>query len=357
MSAPLRALIVPRTRFSRRRIFARTPLHQRLLGAVTLLIALAAGTAFARAATPAVIKTPIIVEGSQITLADLFDSDAFVTTPEVGSVVVAAAPAPGQDITLDAGQIRAQAQTHGVEWLNAERLDSVAVHRAGAVIGAAQIESTLVDAFAAHGFSPKTSAGTIRVRFAGASPALMVAIGSAQTVSVDSLEIDERTGQFRASVRAPANDARAPQSLLIGRAYEATNIPILTRDVSVGEKLAAQDFSLTEVPIERVGQNTLTDMSRLDGMTPRRMLRAGQPLHQGDVTVPVVVAKNELVAMIVRVSGMSLTAQGRALDDGALNSTIRVMNTQSKRTVQATVTGPGEVSVVTTAGSQAIASR
>jgi flagella basal body P-ring formation protein FlgA len=42
---------------------------------------------------------------------------------------------------------------------------------------------------------------------------------------------------------------------------------------------------------------------------------------------------------------MSLTARGRALEDGAMSDTIRVENIQSQRKVSGTVTGPGVVVV------------
>ena len=42
---------------------------------------------------------------------------------------------------------------------------------------------------------------------------------------------------------------------------------------------------------------------------------------------------------------MALTALGRALDDGALGDTIRVLNSQTKIVVDATVSGNGHVSV------------
>jgi flagella basal body P-ring formation protein FlgA len=44
---------------------------------------------------------------------------------------------------------------------------------------------------------------------------------------------------------------------------------------------------------------------------------------------------------------MSLSAQGKALQDGTQGETVRVMNTQSNRMVEGIVDGPGSVVIRT----------
>jgi flagella basal body P-ring formation protein FlgA len=48
------------------------------------------------------------------------------------------------------------------------------------------------------------------------------------------------------------------------------------------------------------------------------------------------------------VAGIVLTMRGKALEAGANGDTVNVQNVQSKRTIQATVTGPGRVTVTGT---------
>ena len=50
--------------------------------------------------------------------------------------------------------------------------------------------------------------------------------------------------------------------------------------------------------------------------------------------------------------GIMLSAQGKALENGGLGDTVRVMNIQSKSVVQGTVTGPETVSIQTTGNSR-----
>ena len=49
--------------------------------------------------------------------------------------------------------------------------------------------------------------------------------------------------------------------------------------------------------------------------------------------------------MLLKSDIISLTAQGRALDNGAAGDAIHVMNTTSKQVIDAVVTGPQAVSI------------
>ena len=60
---------------------------------------------------------------------------------------------------------------------------------------------------------------------------------------------------------------------------------------------------------------------------------------------PVVVAKGATVTMSYRMPTMALTVAGRALEDGAMGETIRVLNIQSNRVIEAAVASAGLVNV------------
>ena len=71
----------------------------------------------------------------------------------------------------------------------------------------------------------------------------------------------------------------------------------------------------------------------------------GKALRQTDVEIPVVVQKGSLVTVVYRSNNMTLTAEARALQNGGQDEPIRVINTQSNRTLQGRVVGPNAVEV------------
>ena len=79
------------------------------------------------------------------------------------------------------------------------------------------------------------------------------------------------------------------------------------------------------------------------GLTPRRMIAAGKPVKANDVQAPRIVARGEAVTLIYKAGALNLTARGKALEFGAKGDVIRVVNTQSNRSIDAIVTGDQEV--------------
>jgi len=63
------------------------------------------------------------------------------------------------------------------------------------------------------------------------------------------------------------------------------------------------------------------------------------------VQQPILVPKGSLVTIVLQIPKMTLTAQGKALDNGSDGDTIRITNSQSKKVIEAEVTGPGKVVV------------
>jgi flagella basal body P-ring formation protein FlgA len=297
----------------------------------------------------AVLKAQIVVEGDKVLLGDLFDASAFTAAPEAAHVAVLAAPKPGDSLLLDALALQRFAAKQRIDWPNTQALTTIKIERAGLAVGGDAVEAALRDGLAAQGLQ-----GRVGLRLSSV-PALFVATGTPASLSVDTLTVDTATGQFQAMLRAPANDPTGTTAKVMGRAYKITELPVLTRDIKPGETIGPHDVVLTEMASEKLGQNVLTATGDIVGRAPKRMIRAGEPLRLGDVEAPVLVKKDAIVTMVMRAPGMTLTAEGRALEDGAKGDAIKVMNTNSKRTIIATVEGDGIVAVGQT-GAAALAS-
>jgi flagella basal body P-ring formation protein FlgA len=84
---------------------------------------------------------------------------------------------------------------------------------------------------------------------------------------------------------------------------------------------------------------------RAIGMQVRRSVRAGQALRMPDLAKADLVQRDQNVTLIYETNGLYLTMRGKATDAGSEGDTVSVMNLQSKRTVQGTVTGPGQVTM------------
>ena len=122
-------------------------------------------------------------------------------------------------------------------------------------------------------------------------------------------------------------------------------MPVLARSIRRGETIRARDLDFVKQRRKSIGRNTIIDISQIVGKTPRRYLQTGKPMRMTDLRMPILVAKGKLVTLILKNQHIQITAQGRALEDGAKGDVVRVANTRSRQTVQGVVVGPNLVAM------------
>lgn len=161
---------------------------------------------------------------------------------------------------------------------------------------------------------------------------------------VDGFTFDDRTGRFTGTLAA----AGAPEMVRIsGRANPVEAMPVLKSRVAPGETIGADAVEWRQVPAGRYTSAYIDRIDDLIGQTPKRTLNIGQPIRSADIGRVEQVSKNALITMIAQVPGLTITTTGRALEGGAVGDVIQVMNLQSKKTIQATITGSNQVQVTT----------
>lgn len=120
---------------------------------------------------------------------------------------------------------------------------------------------------------------------------------------------------------------------------------VLSHAVSRGTVLGEGDFEKKDItPAMARGALRAADAA---GKAATRDLMAGNPVRTGDLTAPALVRRGEAVTVLVRSGPMTISAPGRALNDGAMGASIRVVNLATNRTLEARVEGNGRVVVPT----------
>ena len=297
------------------------------LSALVLAGALAAAGLAAAAGT-------VVVEGAWITLGDLVPGAG-----DAAAARVAEAPPPGESVVLSPAHVAAVAKQHGVAW-NPAGVRGINVERAGTVVPRTEILAALARAAGAAAPGRLWEADIVNSSFS-----LRVAVDAAPTVGVEGFDLDPGRGTFTAVLVAPAGDPAATRVEVRGRAYEITAVPVLVNAVAPGTVIRASDIDWAPMRISQLRSNLALEPSQLIGNTPKRLVRAGDPVRLSDVQRPVVVAKGETVMMIVELPGLQLSAVGRALAAGGDGDSVPVMNMQTHATVEGIVQGPGLVRI------------
>ena len=140
---------------------------------------------------------------------------------------------------------------------------------------------------------------------------------------------------------APARTATARSGGV--HAKRAQQTLTYARNIQSGDIIAAADLVWSDDAV--ASSDSLGDPDAAVGKAARHALRAGAPAEARDLLSPRVVKRDELVRVSFESDGVTLALDGKAMSDGSVGDTIQVMNTTSKRIIEAVVSGPGQALV------------
>ncbi|MCB1342125.1 MAG: flagellar basal body P-ring formation protein FlgA [Pseudooceanicola sp.] len=154
--------------------------------------------------------------------------------------------------------------------------------------------------------------------------------------------MDRATGQFLANAVLPGGTVMRLQGL----AVLTLPVPVPTRRMMPGELIRAEDVQTVDLPFSRVGVFAITEPETLIGKEVRRTLTQGRPVLAQSITEPLVITRGDKVSIRFTDGRLSLSAPGRALDDGYSGAEIRVVNLVSNVLVTGVAQPGGLVEIV-----------
>lgn len=181
-------------------------------------------------------------------------------------------------------------------------------------------------------------------------PVFLTAVARKAGVVI-ALPLDEPVWVTRSPASTSAPAAPAPRPALTPEAPATAprlygEALVLVRDVARGERIGAGDVEwrsgAAASPRAR-GEPLAPDA--VIGREARRTLRSGDALAAADLREPMLVRRGEPVRLTYTSTGLRLSVEGVAQGDGAAGGIVRVFNPQSKRILDAVVTGEAEASV------------
>jgi flagella basal body P-ring formation protein FlgA len=175
-------------------------------------------------------------------------------------------------------------------------------------------------------------------------PAFLISTAKSAGVLL-AIPLDAPVMVTRTGNATPANAARAanPARQIAGEALDG-QVLVLVRDVPRGGLISDGDLGWQAANPARPVRNGV-DPDAAVGMEARRLLKAGQPLQAADLKAAAVIRKGDPVRLIYATAGVKLTVDGVAQNEAAKGEAVRVLNSYSKRTIEAVAHAPGEARV------------
>jgi flagella basal body P-ring formation protein FlgA len=285
------------------------------------------------------LKRSVTVTSDVVRIGDLVDNAG-----PAAQIAIFRAPDLGTAGTVPTAQVLQAARAHALIGIDTSGISEVLVTHASRVITSKDVEARIAEAIALQlGLSGDSE---IAARLDREFRTLHVEANATAPLQVTRLSFDPRSGQFDAALEIPGSTvARRLPLRFSGKAMETVETAALTRPLARGDVVRASDVVVERRPKSDAGTDVAGDAGRVVGMALRRAMRAGQILRQADLMRPELVQRNESVTLVFEVPGIMLTSRAKALESGAEGDLISVVNVQSKRTVQGTVTGPSTVTV------------
>ena len=282
------------------------------------------------------LKETVTVNSRRVYIGDLFGGAG-----DKADIAIAYAPKPGQRAIFDARWLYRVARAYKLDWRPLGNQDQVVVERKSQVITREEIEDHIRAALIERGADQN-----ITVELSNRMMRLYIAGDANSIISVEDVIYEPRTKRFTAIILAPAGTPGATRTRVTGRVNRVVEVPVVERQMMPNELITKNDIKWIKVRGDRLPKDTITDIDDLIGKAPKRRLRAGVPVRRTAVQRPILVPKGSLVTIVLKASRMTLTSQGKALENGSDGDTVRVTNLQSKKVIEARVTGTGRVTIL-----------
>ncbi len=298
-------------------------------------LALAAGTPPAHAVG---LKQNSLVGGNMITLGDIF-----YDLPRDEDRILGPAPRPGQEMVLNARTLMRIAVALDLKWRPGSSADYIVLSRAATIIEPTEIENVLRTALVEQ----ENINDDFKITFSEGTPEIVLPAELPPGIELSSLDYRADKGWFNATFVAPSKKNPVQRITASGRIEQLVKVPVLRESLRSGAIIGQHDIEYKSIPKRSLNGDIMINPENVIGMTPRRLLLSGEPIVSSEIEQPKAVTRGESITMVFNNGGLRLTAKGKALQDGARGDTIRVMNVASNRTIDATVSGDGEVLVET----------
>lgn len=281
------------------------------------------------------LKSSATIQDDVIRLGDLFDG-----LSEEAATVLGAAPKPGKEMVLNARTLMRIASAYNVSWQPESVTDQVIVRRTAHTIGTDEIREVLQQAIAAKGYDGK-------FELLLNNPDAQIIMGGNQipTLDVKSLNVFPTRNVFEAVLVAPSKENPVHSIALSGQIQQVIDVPVLKSAIKSGDIIGSSDIDWMEIPVKSVSGDLIMDADDMIGKTPARMLVANKPVRVREISAPQLIDRGEEITILYKQGVVNLSVKGKAMQNGVLGETIRVLNVASNKSVMAQVTESKQATV------------
>jgi flagella basal body P-ring formation protein FlgA len=287
----------------------------------------------------AALKRQATVASDLVRIGDLVENaGALSATPIFRS------PDLGETGSVEAYRVLDAVRAHGLVGVDALGIAEVTVVRPGRIIALKDIEAAIARVLVAR--QAFVDATNLTFTFDKEARSIHLEPSAPTELQATRVAYDRGSGRFDVTFELPGGaQMQGTSPRYTGIVVESRNVLVLARSLARGETVKSGDVVVERRPRAGLSEDVTEAPTEVVGLAARRPLRAGMPLRAADLMKREVVQRGEPVTLVYEVPGILLTMRGKALESGAEGDLVSVVNGQTKRTLQGTVSGPGRVTI------------
>jgi flagellar basal body P-ring formation protein FlgA len=303
-------------------------------GVAALLTFAMLATPAAAAAAAATLRPLTTLTAPVVRLSDLFDDAGAEAQRVLGT-----APAPGARIVVEAAQLAAIARQFGVDWRPSSSSDRAVLERPGKLLPREPVIAVLREALNGVGAPPDGD-----IELPSFTPPLIPQEADAQA-TIEQLDYDAASGKFTGILAVSAEAMPVLRVRVSGTLQPMVEVPVATHRLPPGVVIRADDLQMLRVRTGLIRGEVARAAEQAVGQAPRRMIAPGQPIALAELGHLAAIQKGARVMMQLESPGLTLLAQGVAMEQGGIGDRIQVLNPSSHALVDAEVLAPDRVRV------------
>lgn len=287
---------------------------------------------------PVTLKPATELSSKSIRLSDVFDG-----VPKEIDRDIALSPKAGQSITYDIRVLNHLATKYRLDWNAQSYTDNSLLTRAANIITLDDIRPHITSKINKVELDENTR---YNITFDNRSFSLALPADHTPEFKIVNFNYDERGRRFKGTLIAKTQDNAISQPIT-GRIFVQKRVPVSSGHLKIGDIIGGRDLDWAWKQENKISKDSIKHTSNLIGLEVRQGITTGSMVRTRDVTAPRLVQRGSLVTMRIKTSTMLITAQGRALQDGAKGESVRVKNLQSNRIIEGVVEADGAIQVHT----------
>lgn len=303
---------------------------------LTLLAILSTLTSTGAMAGDMVTLNPhVILTKGVLTVGDLFEPAG-----SYAEHVLAPAPKAGSELTLTRADLQRVADTFRLDWHSSDEALVATIERDALVV----TPDMLTQALNKSDLTNLIDAGadiTVQAPLDGVA----VMGQDMPEIAFEGISYDPLKQTFTANVILKRDGKVLAKSAVSGIAARMIDVPVLTANIERGTTISKSDVTTVRLPAKDVKAVLASSIDDVVGMVAKRTLSAQQPLAKSDLAAPLMVRRNEIVVVTYQNGPIVLSTRARALANATKGETVQLQNPNSKKIIEAVVTGPQQTTI------------